>query len=365
MTSLRDSRRITRRTMLSLAAASAIPMSRLLGQGPIRPVAPKPPYTGPSDTTSPEASGPVFESNSNLVPLDVQVLETATRHPIAGLEKEDFVVYDEGNPVPIALFENKPVPLNLLLLIDVSGGFRNEGILFTTLALRGLRERDDNFALMSFSDGDARLQCGFTNQEDRIQDAYIQIFRYDRDEGEPAHTRLYDAIASAADVFAKQPVRLHRPVIIAITHNREAGSAANVDFAIRKLLEPSITLEGITIPQEVFTSSRPKNLPRLSIPGGSTIPRFPPRIPRIPRTGRIPGIGIPALGRLVSPAAQGPNPTPTNPTTKHWAPQGFPIPQRPQKTSTPAAPEQLLRGDLHSIEPIVEATGGIITHWIT
>ena len=348
----RDGRRITRRTLLSLAAASAFPINRLRGQGPIHPIGPKPPDISPSDVT-----GPVFEANSNLVPLDVQVLETATRHPIPDLQKEDFLVYDDGSPVPIAVFDDTPAPLNLLLLIDVSGGFRNEGILFTTLALRGLREQDDRFALMSFSDWEARPRCGFTSQEGRIQDAYAQIFRYDRDEGEPANTRLYDAIVSAATLFQEQPVRLHRPVIIVITHNREANSAADANFAIRRLLEPSITLEGITIPQEVFTPSHPT--PQIAlpfpVPGRSPFPRTPRR--RIPR---IPGIGrIPAIGRLVSPAA---NPQTNLGVANQWAPQGFPIPKRPQKTSSTPAPEQLLRGDLHSIEPIVEATGGIVTH---
>ncbi len=118
----RITRRLTRRMLLSLAATSAFPMTRLLGQGPIHPLAPTPPKPRPSTD-----SDPVFTANSNLVPLDVQVLDTATRHPIPDLRNEDFLVYDDGNPVPVALFDDSPAPLNLLLLIDVSGANPNEG----------------------------------------------------------------------------------------------------------------------------------------------------------------------------------------------------------------------------------------------
>src|SRR5664279_2583680 len=69
--------------------------------------------TKPSDTV-------VFKSDVALTRVDAQVLDRDGR-AIKGLEVEDFVLKVDGKVVPIRNFASENMPLDVLLLLDVSG----------------------------------------------------------------------------------------------------------------------------------------------------------------------------------------------------------------------------------------------------
>lgn len=73
---------------------------------------------------------PLFRSESNLVPIEVQVVDRQTRQPVAGLTRDDFLVFDEAEPKEIVAFDDGSGPRDVALLLDISGGFTNEGVLF-------------------------------------------------------------------------------------------------------------------------------------------------------------------------------------------------------------------------------------------
>jgi Ca-activated chloride channel family protein len=68
-----------------------------------------------SDTT-------VFRAGVSLVRVDAQV--TQGDRIISTLNKEDFVVFDNGVPQPIVYFRQEEDPLDLLLVLDTSGSMR-------------------------------------------------------------------------------------------------------------------------------------------------------------------------------------------------------------------------------------------------
>jgi len=63
---------------------------------------------------------PRFRSSSDNVPLFVTVTGKSGRL-VTGLEQSAFEIRDQGKPRPIALFDNSPQPVRLIVLIDVSG----------------------------------------------------------------------------------------------------------------------------------------------------------------------------------------------------------------------------------------------------
>src|ERR1039457_6130524 len=65
----------------------------------------------------------VFKSDVALVRVDAQVLDRANR-AITGLRLEDFVLTEQGQPRPIRSFASEDMPLDVLLLLDVSGSMR-------------------------------------------------------------------------------------------------------------------------------------------------------------------------------------------------------------------------------------------------
>ena len=61
-----------------------------------------------------------FRGGISLVKVDAQVLDRGGRI-VAGLKASDFQILDEGQPQKIAYFGRESEPLDLVLLLDVSG----------------------------------------------------------------------------------------------------------------------------------------------------------------------------------------------------------------------------------------------------
>ncbi len=66
---------------------------------------------------------PVFRSDVSLGRIDVLVTDR-TQHPIRGLRKDDFFLRQDGKPIPIREVASEDQPLDVLLLLDVSGSMR-------------------------------------------------------------------------------------------------------------------------------------------------------------------------------------------------------------------------------------------------
>jgi VWFA-related protein len=63
---------------------------------------------------------PVFRGGSEAVRVFVTVTDRDGRL-VTTLERGDFEVRDEGKPQPITQFDNKPQPIRLIVMLDVSG----------------------------------------------------------------------------------------------------------------------------------------------------------------------------------------------------------------------------------------------------
>src|SRR5215216_497725 len=65
----------------------------------------------------------IFRSDVSLVRVDAQVLDYNHR-AVIGLKMTDFVLREEGQPQEIRNFANENMPVDVLLLLDVSGSMR-------------------------------------------------------------------------------------------------------------------------------------------------------------------------------------------------------------------------------------------------
>src|SRR5581483_2890801 len=78
------------------------------------------------------ADEPTFKSDVAMTRVDAQVTDRTGR-AITGLEASDFVLRVNGKPVPIRNFASENMPIDILLLLDVSG--------VCNRMWRGLRQR--------------------------------------------------------------------------------------------------------------------------------------------------------------------------------------------------------------------------------
>ena len=117
----------------------------------------------------PVQSDVVFKSDVSLVRVDVQVVDRDNR-AITTLNREDFLLRDDGKQREIRTFVTEEMPLDVLFLLDVSASMRPhvERVANAAQSAVSLLGKDDRVAIMVF-DRASRLRTPFRNSRDRIQ----------------------------------------------------------------------------------------------------------------------------------------------------------------------------------------------------
>ncbi|HUA57504.1 MAG TPA: VWA domain-containing protein [Verrucomicrobiae bacterium] len=153
-----------------------------------------------------EDQTPVFTARSELVLVDVQVLNVKNGGPAPKLSASDLMVTEEGVPQTITLFSRDEFPLSVVLLFDLTDSVRGvlkhlaEG---ARIALSHFKPEDE-VSVMVYSGG-ATLVDGFTRNRDRT----------------------LQAVGRAANMTSDQPAHFNEGVYQAVMQLRNANSPAN------------------------------------------------------------------------------------------------------------------------------------------
>lgn len=104
-----------------------------------------PTYVDPSD---------VIKTDTNLVSLNVSVLDAKSKLFVGSLKQEDFRVVENGNEQTVSYFASTEVPFDLVLLIDLSGSTSEKRDLIKKTTLRFIESArpTDRLAIVTFSD---------------------------------------------------------------------------------------------------------------------------------------------------------------------------------------------------------------------
>jgi VWFA-related protein len=154
---------------------------------------------------------PVFKAEVSLVKVDVEVVEP-NGHNISDFTQSDFVVYDENQTQTIVHFERESEPLDLLLLLDISGSMRRslEDVAAATRAALGHLHPGDRVALMLFSRRAEVIQpfsTDFTGMQYKILDS---IYKQNLGSG----TLINESLIAAADFMKQQPSKGRRAILL-------------------------------------------------------------------------------------------------------------------------------------------------------
>src|SRR5690349_21644708 len=149
----------------------------------------------PTPTPSPEASADVVKVDIDLVKIDALVLQKNTARIVGGLNKEDFLLYEDGIKQEITHFSQDELPLSVVVAID---------------RLKPV----DEIAVMAFTDSATLIQP-FTRNRIMIEQALNNI---------PAPAKTTNVahcfnlmFAAAAEHMLKASNPAGRRVIIVIT----------------------------------------------------------------------------------------------------------------------------------------------------
>ena len=207
---------------------------------------------------------PIFRTSVALVKVDIQVLDSAGRN-IPNLPEMDFTVFDENQPQQIAHFERESEPLDLLLLLDVSGSMRRslEELAATTRAALSQLHQGDRVALMLFSRRTETIQP-FT---DDFHDAQFKILDSIYKQSLGSGTLINESLIAAADYIKQQRVKARRAILI-VTDNEGLNYKSPNKEVVRAISKADAVLNAIVVRQG------PK--PPAVKPTGYTNPDFAP-----------------------------------------------------------------------------------------
>ncbi len=189
------------------------------------------------------AESPLFRASVSLVRVDAQVVDRRGR-AIPDLAISDFEIFDEGQPQKIVHFGHEREPLDLLLLLDVSGSMHRflEEMSRTAAAALEPLSSEDRVAVMVFA-RNAAVRQEFTSDPLSVQSRMREAVQ---DRGLGSGTAINAAIISAAQYLERQPVKGRRAVLI-VTDNTSLNYKVPDEDVIRELNAADAVLNGILV----------------------------------------------------------------------------------------------------------------------
>jgi VWFA-related protein len=176
-----------------------------------------------------------FRSTTEAVLVDVLV--TKNHRPVEGLTAADFEVRDSGVRQNATLLAIDTIPVDLRLVLDVSGSLVGTQIAYLKSAARAAVEslgRDDRAELITFSD-DIRLRAKSTAPRDTI------LAEIDRVTA-TGWTSLVDATFTAVSL-PDQPAR--RTLALVFTDGQDTSSWLSPADVVRTLAQSRVTVYGV------------------------------------------------------------------------------------------------------------------------
>ncbi len=197
---------------------------------------PAPPDTGPQEISEND----VIRVDTELVGLNVSVVDRGTNRGVNGLSKEDFRLYENNAAQQIAHFESASAPFNLVLLVDLSGSTATVVELIKSAALHFVDAARpfDRIGVITFAGGQVVVSPLTSDHEVLRQ----RIRAIQRPEGS---TRLYDSVGFAIDEVFRESKDSRRNAIVVISDGLDSvlpnvtgeGSTASYEEMIRRAKE--------------------------------------------------------------------------------------------------------------------------------
>jgi VWFA-related protein len=238
----------------------------------------------------------VFKSDVALSRVDTQVVDRDGR-AVTGLQARDFVLRVDGKVEPIKNFASENMPIDILLLLDVSGSMRPHVQRIADAAQQAfdVLAAQDRIALMVF-DTRTRERLAFTDSRAAVT---RELDRLVRSEGFNGGTRITSALVDAAGYVQQhaRPGARRAVVILTDDETQDAEDEPRVESALARA---NAVLSFLQAPYEVPSNQGPFGGHRrgggIGFPGGGGGVGFPGGVGWPGGGGGIPGVGGGQMG---------------------------------------------------------------------
>ncbi|MCW5983110.1 MAG: VWA domain-containing protein [Bryobacteraceae bacterium] len=213
----------------------------------------------------------VFRSDIAMGRIDVQVLDPALR-AVANLTEDDFLLRRDDETVPIRDFSYQELPVDVVLLLDVSGSMRPQVERVASAADRALRvlSDKDRVAIMTFTTR-ARVRMKFAEDREEIERRLDDVVRQTSFVG---GTDINRALLDTAEYIVKEGRRDARHAIIIVTD--DVARPIDQQKVGMALSEADAVLMALVTPAALQFGSGPAGYPGGGYPGGRYPGGYPP-----------------------------------------------------------------------------------------
>jgi Ca-activated chloride channel homolog len=190
---------------------------------------------------------PLFRGSAiPTVAVYATVLDASGRL-VPDLTKDDFLITDEGKPVDITLFSNKPLPFTAVVMLDTSASMTGSLDLLNSAAEQFvIRLMPTDRARVGAFNDKIQLSDAFTNNRDAlIRDLKELQF------GNP--TRLNDAIAASLDALEGID---GRRVVLVFTDGEDTASKIGFRPVLDRARNEEVMVYAIGLESEMFNGVR-------------------------------------------------------------------------------------------------------------
>ena len=192
------------------------------------------------------SEGDVIRVDSQLVTLNVSVIDRGTNRGLVGLGQTDFRLFEDGQEQRIVQFESSSAPFDLVLLIDLSGSTREVIKLIRAAAVRFVEAARpaDRIAVITFA-GEAKIVSDLTADRDLLKQ---RIETIDTARGD---TKLYDATNFAMSEVMKQSKNTRRTAIVLMSDGLDgtipgiSGQQGSVKYSYPETLRNIQEFDGV------------------------------------------------------------------------------------------------------------------------
>lgn len=183
----------------------------------------------------------VFKKQVQEVILHVTVLDRQ-RHPVTGLDKSAFSVFEGGAPQTITSFRREDVPVAMGIVVDNSGSMRDKREQVNQAVMNLIRASNprDEIFVVNFSQS-YYLDQDFTSNVDLLQASLHQVSM-------KGSTALYDSIVASA-IHLRNNLHLEKKVLLVITDGQDNMSQQTLQEAAQRLQQvdgPTLYSIGLT-----------------------------------------------------------------------------------------------------------------------
>jgi VWFA-related protein len=188
---------------------------------------PAAPATGPQEVDE----GDVVRVDTELVTMNVSVINRGTNRGVADLLRKDFKLYEDGAEQDISHFDSAAAPFNLVLLIDLSGSTKQVVNIIRDAALRfvSATRPADRISVVTFATTPV-LVSRLTSDRDALRSRINSIV-------EPqGSTKVYDSIAFVMDEVLKDAGPSRRNAIVLMSDGLDStlpnvtGEGSAIDY---------------------------------------------------------------------------------------------------------------------------------------